>query len=118
MEDIDDLAVVAFIQERSSKKILQAAVEYKNVAVGKNHLVYESKDLNLYPNPANTHITIETGVSELYTLRITSLNGQQLFNKEMEGHTHQLDLSSFQKGIYFITIRSNDFITTRKVVKL
>ena len=118
MEDIDDLAVVAFIQERSSKKILQAAVEYKNIAVGKDHLVYESKDLNIYPNPANTHITIETGVSELYTIRITSLNGQQIFSKEMEGPTHQLDLSSFQKGIYFITIRSKDFVTTRKIIKM
>ena len=118
VEDIDDLAVVAFIQERSSKKIHQAAVEYKNITVGKDHLVYESKDLNIYPNPAKTHITIETGVSELYTIRITSLNGQQIFSNEMEGPTHQLDLSSFQKGIYFITIRSKDFVTTRKIIKM
>jgi len=36
----------------------------------------------------------------------------------MDGPTLQLDLSSLQKGIYFITIRSKDFLTTRKIVKL
>jgi hypothetical protein len=36
----------------------------------------------------------------------------------MEGKSHQIDLSSFQKGVYFITIRSKDFVTTRKVIKL
>ena len=36
----------------------------------------------------------------------------------MEGPTHQLDLSSFQKGVYFITIRSNDFVRTRKIIKI
>ncbi|MGW8316643.1 MAG: T9SS type A sorting domain-containing protein [Bacteroidales bacterium] len=29
-----------------------------------------------------------------------------------------MDLSSFNKGVYFITIRSKDFITTRKIVRL
>ena len=31
---------------------------------------------------------------------------------------HQLDLSTFQKGVYFISIRSKDIVTTRKVIKL
>ncbi len=33
-EDIDDLAVVAFIQDRTSKRILQATVNYKDKTVG------------------------------------------------------------------------------------
>jgi hypothetical protein len=36
----------------------------------------------------------------------------------MEGTSHQLDLSSLQKGVYLISIRSKDFVTTRKVIKL
>ncbi len=31
--------------------------------------------------------------------------------------THKLDLSLFPKGVYFITIRSKDFVTTRKIIK-
>jgi hypothetical protein len=72
----------------------------------------------IFPNPTNTILTIETGTSNLYNIEINSLNGQLLFNRDTEGPTHQLDLSSFQTGVYFITIRSKDFVTTRKIIKL
>lgn len=77
-----------------------------------------SENLRIYPNPTYTQLTIETVTSDLINIQITSLNGQLIFSKEMEGASHQLDLSSFQKGVYFITVRSKDFVTTRKVVKL
>jgi hypothetical protein len=73
---------------------------------------------NVYPNPTNTLLTIETGSTGLYEICITSLNGQVLLDEEMEGPTHQIDLSSFQKGVYFITIRSRDYVWTEKIIKL
>jgi len=39
-------------------------------------------------------------------------------SEEMDGISFQIDLSSFPKGIYFITIRSKDFVTTEKVIKM
>jgi len=74
--------------------------------------------LTLFPNPTSKIIYIKTSILEQFKIEITSLNGQLIFNKEMEGTTHQLDLSSFQKGVYFITIRSEDFVTTKKIIKL
>jgi hypothetical protein len=74
--------------------------------------------ITIYPNPSSTSIIIETGISDSYNIEITSLNGQLIFNKEIEGPTNQIDLSSFQKGVYFITIRSKDFLTTKKIIKL
>ncbi|MBN2481350.1 MAG: hypothetical protein JXB19_06405 [Bacteroidales bacterium] len=44
--------------------------------------------------------------------------GQLLFSSEMEGTTHQVDLSSFQKEVFFNTLRTNDFVMTRKIIKL
>jgi len=72
----------------------------------------------IYPNPTNGKLDITASISEYYDIEITSLNGQQIISKEMKGTTHQLDLSSFQKGVYLITIRSKDFVTTRKIIKL
>ncbi len=74
--------------------------------------------ISVYPNPSNTLITIETEYPDHYSINITSMNGQQLFIGEMEGTLHQIDLSFLQKGVYFITIRSKDFVTTRKIIKL
>ncbi len=73
--------------------------------------------IKIYPNPARNLIIIETNKAGQYSIEITSLNGQQILMADMEGTTHQIDLSSFQKGVYFITIRSDDFVTTKKIIK-
>jgi 3-phytase len=72
----------------------------------------------IYPNPANKMINIVLKGEAKYTIEITSVNGQLMLNRELEGAANQVDISSFQKGIYFITIRSKDFITTRKIIKM
>lgn len=71
-----------------------------------------------YPNPVDKLLTVEMESQGVHTIEITTLNGQLLFNGEMEGTTHQFDLSFFQNGVYFITVRSNDLITTRKIIKM
>ncbi|MGW8145238.1 MAG: T9SS type A sorting domain-containing protein, partial [Anaerolineales bacterium] len=73
---------------------------------------------SIYPNPAFSLLTVEINAPDLYEVEITNLNGKLIQVGEFIGATHQIDLSSFQKGVYFITIRSKDFVTTRKIVKL
>lgn len=74
--------------------------------------------IRIYPNPANELLSIETDLSDHRSIEITSLNGQMIYSTKMEGTAHQVDLSSFRKGAYFITIRSKDHVTTRKIIKL
>ena len=76
------------------------------------------KFFHCYPNPTSNLTTIETEHSDHYSIEMTSLNGQRIYSNVMEGTTHQIDLSSFEKGVYFITIKSEDFVTTRKIIKL
>ena len=91
-------------------------VEFKDCSVGIDD--YNLSGLTIYPNPTNNLLTIETEYPDHYSIEISTVNGQQILNGEMEGTTHQIDLSTFKKGAYFITIRSNDFVTTRKIIKL
>jgi hypothetical protein len=79
---------------------------------------YGQKEFSIYPNPTYTLLNIETCISDQYNIEITSLNGQLVYIGRMEGLTHQIDLSSFEKGLYFITIRSRDYVRTEKIIKL
>jgi hypothetical protein len=74
--------------------------------------------LSIYPNPTSSVLTIETGISGHYSIHVTTMSGQMVFSTEMEGTINQIDLSSFRKGVYVITIRSNDWVTMRKIIKL
>ena len=73
-------------------------------------------ELSIYPNPANNLLTIETNQPGHHFIKINSLNGQLLYNVKEDGPTHQIDLSSFQKGLYLITIRSRDYLWTEKII--
>jgi N-acetylneuraminic acid mutarotase/predicted GH43/DUF377 family glycosyl hydrolase len=72
----------------------------------------------LFPNPVNDLLTVHTGITESHLVEITSLNGQVVYSKTMDRSTYQIDLSLFEKGVYFFTIGSKDFVITRKVIKL
>lgn len=73
---------------------------------------------NIYPNPTHTELHIEAATPNHYLIEIASINGQVIVNQTMEGTVSKIDLSILQKGFYFITIRSKDFVTTRKIIKL
>jgi len=74
--------------------------------------------IKIYPNPTSDLLTIEIDNPDWKLVDLTSLNGQIIYSTKLEGTSYQLDLSSFRKGAYFITIRSRDFVTTRKIIKL
>ncbi len=78
----------------------------------------EVPGFKLYPNPANNLLTIETDKPEHLSIEIITLNGQLMYTSRMEGSLQQIDLSSFQRGLYFITVRSRDYVRTEKVIKL
>lgn len=77
-----------------------------------------TNQLWIYPNPTSAVLTIEAEIAGKCSIEITSPVGQLISYKMMEGTSHQIDLSSFRKGIYFITVRSKDFVKTEKVIKL
>jgi len=83
-----------------------------------NNLTIKATGVRIFPNPVNDLLTIETSQHGHLLVRITSVNSQLIHTSSLDGTSHQIDLSSFPKGVYFITIRSKDFVTTRKIVKL
>jgi Leucine-rich repeat (LRR) protein len=79
---------------------------------------FNAPDINIFPNPVQHFLTIEAYSPGLYTIEITSLSGQVLYSRQMLGSSCQLDLTGFRRGIYFITLRTRDLVTTRKIIKL
>ena len=105
VEDVEDLSVVAFIQDRDAGGILHADQKPHTPGVGlKNQLA--TPVLRVYPNPASHTLYVNLGKSHPITgeLRILNLSGQEELVQPLEtGRTKQrLDISHLPEGIYMI----------------
>jgi len=78
-----------------------------------------------YPNPFNptTQIRFSIPNSDVVTLKIYSLLGQEvqtLINEDMNAGSYEIDFnaSSLASGLYFYTLTSGNFISTKKMILL
>lgn len=84
------------------------------VEVGKN--LFKETQLSLYPNPASHQVQVESPKA-INSFSIHSLSGKELLRQEnVNSHQVGIDLSSFQKGIYLITVIGADYTTTEQLV--
>ncbi|HLP33589.1 MAG TPA: aryl-sulfate sulfotransferase [Bacteroidia bacterium] len=61
----------------------------------------------IYPNPANSRITIQTGNSGSVSVCIFNLLGKEVLNKEfIDGSNFSIDIKDWTAGIYTVELRS------------
>ena len=106
VEHIDDLAVVAFIQDRNTNEILQAAAAYKTPQDGVGRKPMEVESLYIYPNPAKTHVNVNLGrpAEKDGRFEIVDMNGRVVQNENvpMGYQIYQLEVGSLNRGFYMI----------------
>lgn len=72
---------------------------------------------NIFPNPSNEKVSVIFPEPILGNLSIFDLNGKEIFNLNItKQKSVDLNISSLQKGIYIITITSNQHYTSRKLI--
>jgi PKD repeat protein len=74
----------------------------------------------VYPNPANTDITVDFGLAlnDNFDIKVYNLIGELVGTYKYKGiptHTFRVDLSKNPSGIYFLIINSGNILVTRKV---
>ena len=78
------------------------------------------RNFTLFPNPANTSITLEADhLEKENTVWIYNSNGQEIIKQQIEKNKTEVDIQNLPIGIYFVKLVSNldlKTISTRKVV--
>lgn len=75
-----------------------------------------SNSISLFPNPTHDSFTIKNSINESCPYEIYDTNGKKLAfgnTKDLE----QIDVSRFEKGIYFITVTTGNGKKSYKIVK-
>ena len=73
-----------------------------------------SSDINLYPNPASTSVTL-TGIEGEATVTIVDLNGRTVYTNNAT-NSLTIDLTGYAKGAYFVRITGEQTSAIRKLI--
>jgi hypothetical protein len=69
-------------------------------------------DLTVYPNPAENVLNIDAAQT-LSSVKVIGMDGRVVIDKEVDGNTTSLDLSSIETGTYYYEIVSLDGAVSR-----
>lgn len=75
-------------------------------------------EFNLFPNPVKGILKIQVPYLNNYSVDIYSLNGELLYQYNKETILFSIDLSTLDKGLYLIKISSENYVATKKVIKM
>lgn len=108
----NEIPVVAFTE---NNKLVVKSYSYSPTAA--ENAPEPASHLQCYPNPTTGMLELEVPESGQYLIEVSSLTGKLIYSENMQGRKSTLDLSAFPEGIYFVTVRNDRYIETRKVIK-
>ena len=74
----------------------------------------KQSDLTLYPNPAKENIIVTGSFADAH-LQLFTADGRQVYQSGEETKHASINVSRFESGLYFLKIKSQKGIITRKV---
>jgi len=106
LEDMKDLSVVAFVQDRESGSVLQAAAEPHTFAVEVRRDKVRSPGMLIYPNPAVDQCRINFGsrTEKDGQLLVVDISGRELMFTLVPRGTQilSLDLARLPEGLFMV----------------
>ena len=74
------------------------------------------KEIEVYPNPSTGFFQLKTNENINFSLK--NLEGKELFLKQIKTESgFEFDLTSYEKGIYFLSLESNSEIRIITIIK-
>jgi hypothetical protein len=74
-------------------------------------------NVKVYPNPFTNEITIESSLPGGMEITILTTIGHVLYRYAGNGNLFSLSLNGLNSGIYFLVLRSDQFVYTQKITK-
>ena len=109
VEELEDLMIVAFVQDDDTKQIMQSTVANQPLGLNDNNL----QNVGMYPNPSRGNLNIVTD-KEIQVI-IHDILGKKVFSKKRI-NTEVLDLTHLNNGMYLVSLKDGDSQVTKKLI--
>jgi len=86
---------------------------FEHVGINENNL---QNSVIIFPNPANDLLNVKLS-QEFESVEITNMLGQLLYSNKVTDSFLQIDISSYTSGVYFIRLKGENGLATKKFIK-
>jgi len=111
---------MALVQKTRTKSNNSNDKQFPNTS-GIHEMMINAQNITIYPNPTNGNVTIDAAIFNglNYSVEVKNILGQTLIFrtiKNASGQPETLDMSTLDKGVYFVNLISNNKIVAAKKV--
>lgn len=115
IKNINEMHVVAFVQNINTKEVYQARMDHAiPFSVDENEMEIA---MNVYPNPTHNFVHLEFPENTREgNIEIRDLTGRLVYSEKMTTTSAEMNVSSFSKGMYMIHFRNDEHYAIRKLI--
>lgn len=116
VETWDDLAVVVFVQDATTKEVLQSET-FPITLTGVEAL---EQGIQLFPNPANDlfNLKVASLATEKAVVKVTNVKGQVVYSGALVDGKSQINVANLSEGMYVVSVNSGSKnLNTKMVVR-
>jgi len=106
-----------YVWEPTTENINNAIMEAGGVMVGETEIVDSKAGFSVYPNPASDKVNLSINTNSAAKIELLNSTGSVVFLQENLTDSFQtIDLSTFQKGLYFVRLTTAGMSQTQKLI--
>lgn len=89
-----------------------------NITLNNNEFSAADNQIMVYPNPASNVLNFASqSLNGFQEITIREITGKEIFKRTNSASTGAIDVSSLASGVYFVTLKSDNIVTTKKFIK-
>ena len=111
VEEMDDLMIVAFIQDDATKTVMQSTFNEHVPALGTSENTLEN--ISLYPNPSNGYVNLNSTID--LNVAIFDVLGKQVHSSTVR-QNEELNLTHLNNGLYLVRINDGVNVSSKKLI--
>jgi subtilisin-like proprotein convertase family protein len=79
---------------------------------------FETNEFTIFPNPTNgiVNIRLQKNSETESVVNVIDVQGRDIMKSTLDAQETKIDLSNFQKGIYFVKVTNGNKQTTKKII--
>ena len=113
VEEMWDLEVIAWLQNTTTKEVLQSTRSDVQFNVSNKEITREQLVVN--PNPANQLISL-SNITESGLMLVHDASGREIYRSNVDVNNNQINTSNWSNGMYVITVQTASGVLNGKVL--